>query len=99
MNMEYFNEAMVTSITYHLFMFTDALPSATAQYLIGWSLVVNLSMMLSVNSFYVVKGMLNNCRLLILKRVNVFKAKKRKQKLLELLKEQTEAKQQAKEAK
>ena len=68
MKMELFNEAMVSSITYHLFMFTDALPSATAQYLIGWSLVVNLTLMLFVNSFFVVKGilkkfymMLNKC--------------------------------------
>lgn len=30
MRMELFNEAMIASITYHLFMFTDALPSATA---------------------------------------------------------------------
>ena len=78
MRMELFNEAMVASITYHLFMFTDALPSVTAQYLIGWSLVGNLSLMLAVNSFFVVKGIVNKFRLLYIKKMKIYKAKKSK---------------------
>ena len=66
--MELFNEACVSAITYHLFMFTDALPSVTAQYLIGWSLVVTLSLMLFGNAFFVIKGMLNKIRLLALRK-------------------------------
>ena len=66
--MELFNEACVSAITYHLFMFTDALPSVTAQYLIGWSLVVTLSLMLFGNAFFVIKGMLNKIRLVIIKK-------------------------------
>ena len=76
MKMELFNEAMVSSITYHLFMFTDALPSASAQYLIGWSLVGNLTLMLVVNSFFVVKGILNKFKLLIIKKKKVYQMKK-----------------------
>ena len=73
MRMELFNEAMVSAITYHLFMFTDALPSLTAQYLIGWSLVATLSLMLSVNSFFVVRGIINNLRLLVIKKWKMYK--------------------------
>ena len=73
--MELFNEAMISSITYHLFMFTDALPSVTAQYIIGWSLVGNLTIMLMVNSFFVVKGIANKFRLLYIKKMKIYKAK------------------------
>ena len=65
--MELFNEACVSAITYHLFMFTDALPSVTAQYIIGWSLVVVLSLMLFGNAFFVVMGTLKNLTLFMVK--------------------------------
>ena len=87
MRMELFNEAMVSSITYHMFMFTDAMPQLEAQYAIGWSLVATLSTMLAVNSFFVLKGMLNKFRLMVRKKLNVYKAKEdHKNALIELAK-------------
>lgn len=72
--MELFNEVMIATITYQLFMFTDALPSQEAQYIIGWSLVGCLSAMLAVNSFFVIKGIVAKLKLLALKKYKLRKA-------------------------
>lgn len=84
MKLELCNEAMVSSITYHLFMFTDALPNQNAQYLIGWSLVVNLTLMLSVNSFFVIKGILNKLRLILEKNTKVMNLKKNMKQMVQV---------------
>lgn len=78
--MELFNEACVSAITYHLFMFTDALPSITAQYIIGWSLVVTLSLMLFGNSFFVIRGIVKKLRLLCKRRFKIWQAARNKKK-------------------
>ena len=76
--MELFNEACVSAITYHLFMFTDALPSISAQYIIGWSLVVILSLMLVCNSYFVLRGMAKRIRLMCKRRYKIWQANRRK---------------------
>lgn len=79
MRMEIFNEVMVATTSYHLFMFTDALPSVTAQYLMGWSLVLNITLMLATNSFFVVKDIVNNLKPLFIKKWRVLTKSSKKE--------------------
>mmetsp|Transcript_11864 Transcript_11864/g.18305 ORF Transcript_11864/g.18305 Transcript_11864/m.18305 type:complete len:166 (+) Transcript_11864:1334-1831(+) len=82
--MDIFNEAMVMFITYHLFMFTDALPDMDAQYLIGWSFVLMLAAMLIGNSYFVIKGMIMNTKLLVVRKLKEFELKKKQSDFLKI---------------
>jgi len=74
--MDLFNESMVALVTYHLFMFTDALPDKAAQYLIGWSFVANLTAMLAVNAYFVGKNTIRRTYLLGLQNWRIREHKK-----------------------
>lgn len=78
--MELFNEFCISAITYHLFMFTDALPSVSAQYIIGWSLVVTLSLMLFGNAFFVIRNTGRKMYLLGVKKYRIWNLKRGKEK-------------------
>lgn len=65
--MDFFNEGVVSLVTYLLLTFTDALPNKQAQYLMGWLFVFCLVFMLGTNSFFVVRGTIRNLYLSYLK--------------------------------
>lgn len=66
--MDFFNEGLLSLVTYLLLTFTDALPNKDAQYLMGWLFVFSLALMLGTNSYFVVKGSIRSLYLNYLRR-------------------------------
>jgi hypothetical protein len=53
---ELFNEAMLMTTGYHLFLFTEFVPNAETRYFLGFSLMASTLLNLSVNLLYVLSS-------------------------------------------
>ena len=60
--MDYFNELKIMTIMYHMMLFTDFVPDPEAQYKMGWSCAVCVTVGLAVNMIMMFVMPLRDCK-------------------------------------
>ena len=63
----YFNEFLITVVTWHMMLFTDYVPDQDMQYLIGWSMIISIMLNALINIIVIIGIVGKQLFLIILK--------------------------------
>lgn len=73
--MDLFNEFTVMMITYFMFMYNDNIPDEDLKFMIGWVMTGLFAFIIAFNSYFILKRMVRDTYLLMVKKFRIFKNK------------------------